>query len=736
MTELYAHTPNDDGNGEWHFLEDHLVEVAECAKTFAEKFGAGDLAYWAGLWHDLGKCLPKFQSYLLACSKKQYHSKFPHAIWGGVMAYRIFNNDERWKEIALPLACHHKGLVSPGSLSQDLHEKITETLLLEHLRKYAQTLPNLPKFKLSLSEAMTEREKRKREMFIRMVYSALVDADYLNTEKHFKYKFYTAREQSASLNVLLEIFARNQNELLQSIDGTKTVNQVRFDVYKFCCAAAVEEPGIYRLTVPTGGGKTRSSLAFALKHSVEKKMDRIIMAIPYTSIIDQTAKEYRKILGHDNVLEHHSQVSFPPDNDENQDAGQIFHRLASENWNAPLIVTTTVQLFESLFSNQPSKTRKLHNLANSVIVLDEVQALPPELLKPTLDALRDLVENYRTTVVLCTATQPVFEDSHYLDEFKGMQIADIIPPPIIKKHFDALDRVYYKIRKEPISWSELAGEIKELSQVMVVVNSRKDALTLVNELKGVEHLFHLSTLLCSANRRLILHKIRKRLKAGEPVRLISTQVVEAGVDIDFPVVYRAIGPLDRIVQVAGRCNREGLLGNKGGLTVIFEPAEGKAPDGPYKIGLWKARLLLQENGVERMNDTKFHREYFRLLFSDPLMHTDKHGIQGYRKDMDYEEVARRYKMISDDTVPFIVPYCKGMKGYAAWMKRRDAWLLKPNRKTWQRLQPFIVNVYRYELRNFGDDIKEVSPGIYFWQGFYDDKFGMVSVLSDPSDLVK
>lgn len=734
MNKLYAHTPNDEG--EWHYLEDHVVEVAELARCFAEKFGAGDLAFWAGLWHDLGKCLPEFQAYLQACAKKQHHSKFPHAIWGGVMAYRIFNNDERWKEIALPLACHHKGLVSPGSLSQGLHEKIPETLLLEHMRKYAQTLPKLPKFKLSLPEAMTEREKRKREMFIRMVYSALVDADYLNTEKHFKYKLYTAREQSAPLDDLLDIFTRNQNELLQSIDGTKAVNQVRFDVYKFCCAAAVGEPGIYRLTVPTGGGKTRSSLAFALKHSVEKKMDRIIMAIPYTSIIDQTAKEYRKILGHDNVLEHHSQVSLPPDNGENQDVGQIFHRLASENWAAPLIVTTTVQLFESLFSNQPSKTRKLHNLANSVIVLDEVQALPPELLKPTLDALRDLTENYRTTVVLCTATQPVFEDSHYLDEFKGMQITDIIPPPTIKKHFDSLDRVCYKIRKEPVLWSELADEIKEMPQLMVVLNSRKDALTLVNELKGVEHVFHLSTLLCGANRRLILHKIRKRLKAKAPVRLISTQVVEAGVDIDFPVVYRAIGPLDRIIQVAGRCNREGLLGNKGGRTVIFEPAEGKAPDGPYKIGLWKARLLLQENGVERMNDTEFHREYFRLLFNDPLTHTDKHEIQSYREAMDYEEVARKYKMIPDDTVPVVVPYCKGMKGRAAWMKRLDAWLVKPNRRTWQRLQPFIVNIYRYELQNLGGDIEEVSTGLYKWRSFYDDNFGMVSVLADPSDLVR
>ncbi|MBI5196051.1 MAG: CRISPR-associated endonuclease Cas3'', partial [Nitrospirae bacterium] len=455
MTEYYAHTPNDDGN--WHFLDAHLKEVAELAKAFAGKFDAGDLAFWIGLWHDLGKANPEFQDYLKACNKNQYHITVPHSIWGSALAYALISRNKegsRWEEIALTIAGHHGGIDQPGSLSQKLAERIQNNqMIFQHIVEHAKKLPSPPQVSLP------ELTRTQRELFIRMVFSTLVDADYLNTEKHFKEKQYLLRQQQQRIENLWNIFDVNQKQFIDAVHSETDVNKVRKDVYELCDKAALGKPGVYRLTVPTGGGKTRSGLAFALRHAVENKMDRVVVAIPYTSIIDQTAKEYRKILGVDAVLEHHSQVSVPAD--ESQDVTLISLRLAIENWDAPLIVTTTLQLFESLFSNKPGKVRKLHNLCRSVIVIDEVQALPPELLTPTLDVLKELVERYSISVVLCTATQPAFEDSHYLRPFQGMQVNEIVPKEIYKEHFKKLERITYSRKKEPISWQELANEISE-----------------------------------------------------------------------------------------------------------------------------------------------------------------------------------------------------------------------------------------------------------------------------------
>lgn len=724
--KLCAHTPNDNGKGEWHCLDDHLKEVANLAEKFASKFGAGELAKWIGLWHDLGKSNPEFQDYLKACAQNKRHETVPHAIWGAVLAYWLLSQnreDDRWKEIALTIAGHHGGIDQPGSLSQRLEERLQNNqMIFDNVFEYVKKLPTPPKVTLA------ELTRTQRELFIRMVFSAIVDADYLDTEKHFNEKQYLLRQNQQQIASLWSRFNENQKQFLGTVDAETTVNNIRKEVYELCDKAAIGKPGIYRLTVPTGGGKTRSSLAFALKHTVENRMDRVIVAIPYTSIIDQTAKEYRKILGPDAVLEHHSQVSVPAD--ESQDSAHVSLRLASENWDAPLVVTTTVQLFESLFSNKPGRVRKLHNISRSVIVLDEVQTLPPELLTPTLDVLRELIEDYGVSVILSTATQPTFEDSHYLKPFQGIQVCEIVPKETYQGHFKKLERVRYYRKEMPITWQELANEISKEKQVMVVLNTRKDALSLIEALTDKEDAFHLSTLLCGIHRKLTLREVKRRLKKGLPVKLISTQVIEAGVDIDFPIVYRAIGPLDRIVQAAGRCNREGKLKNgQRGRVIIFEPAEGRTPRGPYKTGLEKAKLLLMQHDISELHNPELYCIYFEKLFAD--IDTDKKRIQAHREVLDYPKVDSEYRLIEQNTVPVLIN-CDSAT------KRIKEWKYHPCRRTWQRLQPLLVNMFDYEVQKLKVEgwLDPISEGLYLSFGMYDRLKGLVPAIYDPSDLIQ
>lgn len=715
---IYAHTPGPSG---WHDLKDHLQMVATRASSLCECFGGEALAYWAGAIHDLGKVNPRFQDYLAAAVKGKRLPQVPHAIWAAALVYhwlwKCRGEAWGWKYLALPILGHHAGLphggTAPASLERFLNEQ-SEALcqMEEYLRNLLIQLPHL---------SLPQLPPHRAEMLIRMVFSGLVDADYLDTEKHLNPRKHDLRKSRLTVETLWFRLEASQKDLLAKAPDTK-VNRVRREIYEQCLAAAEGPQGVYRLTVPTGGGKTRSGLAFALKHALKHGLRRAVVAIPYTSIIDQTVDVYRKILGEEAVLEHHSQVICQED--EDQDANAMRLRLATENWDAPLIVTTTVQLFESLFSNRPAKVRKLHNLARSVLLLDEVQTLPPELLEPTLDALRRLVEDYEVTVILSTATQPAFESSPYLNSFQGLRLREVVPN--YSRHFDRLRRVGYIHHREPLTWEGLAGRIKSRPQVMVVLNTRRDALRLLDALGEDSDTFHLSTLLCAAHRRKILGEVQRRLRDGRPVRLISTQVVEAGVDIDFPEVWRAIGPLDRVVQVAGRCNREGKL--ELGWVNLFEPAEGSTPHGSYKVGLEKARLVLERHSSEALHRPHIYSEYFRELFSS--VDTDKQGIQALREQLDYPEVAARYRIVDSQTVPVVVPYSDGFR-------RLERWKRQPDRQAWRRLQPYLVNLYLCEAHRLEEDgwLEKVSEGLYHWQGAYDERRGLVGASYDPADLI-
>ena len=738
MERFYAHTPVKDGP--WHDLVEHLERTAEKASENAAKFGAGEIASLAGLWHDIGKFNPEFQEYLKRCDRAARTGEdapargVPHAVYGAMLA------SDAVRALAAVIYGHHAGLPNSAKLDDVVKQP-------EPRERYGQILPiarNVVEgldFREDVRSLFAElpRNELQMEVLQRMLFSALVDADFLDTETHFEPEIGELRGSGLGPEELWEVLRRNQEALISKSEKDPTpVNEVRQEVYRCCLEASGQPRGVFRLGVPTGGGKTRSGLAFALRHAAEHSLDRVIVAVPYTSIIEQTVSVYRGIfaeLGEGAALEHHSAVRREyADGEERQDEARTRSRLATQNWDTPLVVTTTVQLFESLFANRTSRCRKLHNIARSVILLDEVQTLPVGLLEPTVSMLKELVRRYGVSVVLCTATQPVLDErSRYLEGFDDVR--DIVPPGRATEHFHSLRRVEYEAPQEALSWDEVARRLLDASphkRAMVIVNTRKDALALLERLEG-EPVLHLSTLLCGAHRRDVLEEVRRRLRENEPCLLVSTQVVEAGVDLDFPVVFRALGPLDRIVQAAGRCNREGRM-DEPGRVVVFKPEEGKVPRGEYAAGFGEAEIMLRRPDLD-LHDPAIFREYFRRLYQD--VPTDKEEIQKYRKALDYPEVAARYRLVPDASVPVIVRYDGGDKRRGAVLDR----LLDRIRHVgiWsgdhRRLQPYIVSMFEREFEKRKGYTEEIAEGVFLWSGGYDDLRGIEDVSDDPTYLV-
>ena len=707
MKEIYAHSANKDNK--WHNLIEHLKDTAQLAEGFAERINGKELGYWAGLWHDAGKFHSDYQDYLAHPEGKQ---KVDHSSAGAVLSAPKLG-----PILAYPLAGHHTGLADSCDLKERLTRKKDESKVKQAIELALKHLPEIPDIFLH----SRLNQPHQCELFIRMLFSCLVDADFLNTEAHFNPEKTNMRGRCFSLSTLWKKFEVNQTKLTGRYYDP--LNTIRHEIYTTCLKSAELSPGIFQLTVPTGGGKTRSGIAFALRHCLKYNIDRIIVAIPYTSIIEQTVSIYREIFGDDMVLEHHSAVQ-PKEQDESPTEMELKAQLATENWNAPIVVTTTVQLFESLFANKSSRCRKLHNIARSVVILDEVQTLPTGLLTPIINVLQDLSDNYGVTIVLCTATQPAITDpnSPYLKGFSDVR--EIVPNP--ERYFERLRRVKY----EPIrtlSWKQVADEMQATNQCLTVVNTKTDAIALLDILDDPNAL-HLSTLLCGAHRRDVLEEVRRRLDNGEPCYLVSTQVVEAGVDLDFPVVLRAMGPLDRIVQAAGRCNREGQM--KEGRVVIFIPEEGRTPAGDYKTATDEARALLTQDGVD-MHDPSLYEQYFRRLYQS--IETDKKNIQEKRRGLNYRDVAENFQIIDNPTIPVVVRYHQD----------KVAKLLEElkytgiTRSLIRRLQPYLVSVYAHQLPRLQREqlIQELSPGLWEWQGGYDSVRGLTEEARNPEDLV-
>jgi CRISPR-associated endonuclease/helicase Cas3 len=735
MADIFAaHTPPQGGDT-WHELKEHLSDVAAYARGFADKFGAGELGYYVGLWHDLGKYNPEFQEYLRQCHQASLsggespRSRIPHAIYGAKLAA------EKFQPLAPLIFGHHAGLPQRAhmlnrlaAMEQDTYDQVCKNAQVEGLpldvsNTIAQEFKAIAQDKLSF------------ELLLRLLFSCLVDADYLDTETHFDPNISCQRGSTATIATLWKTLESAQQDLLVNADATP-VNRVRAEVYQACLDSALKVPGIFRLAVPTGGGKTRSGLAFGLRHAVEHGLARIIVAVPYTSIIEQTVEVYRSIFGRDAVLEHHSAVKPDDQNEDDARSRQAQARLATQNWDAPLVVTTTVQLFESLFANRTSRCRKLHNIVNSVIILDEVQTLPVGLLEPILSMLKGLCQQYRVSLVLCTATQPALEgETPYLQGFADGTVRDIVPKPLAKDHFAALSRVEYTVPKNELSWAEVGQAVSQHDQALVILNTRKDALAILDTLTTGEddtHPFHLSTLLCGQHRREVLQEVRERLDPNNPrpCILVSTQVVEAGVDLDFPVVYRAAGPLDRIVQAAGRCNREGRRAQKGQV-IIFRPQDGKLPPGEYRKAFEETDILLKRANLN-WDDPAIFDEYFRRLYQG--LELDTHKVQDAREELNFPEVAKRFKLIPDDTTAVIVNY-RGLASEPIQQIQRYGLRSGDLRA----LQPYLVNLRNREFKE-AEELRElIAPGVWLWHGSYDEKKGISvgaeAIIRDPADLI-
>lgn len=763
--KLYAHTPPKDEPERWHLLTEHLNSVAKMAREFAEPFGAGDLAYVAGWLHDVGKFSEQFQRYLRQCHAAQ--GKGTARPRPGMAEHK--GAGAKWAQdeirppsqgmLALCVLGHHGGIPSLSNVYNEIETRVARGHAKQAIANWCQVCPNvvealsqIPNNHALAGALEAENKKRVLEMFTRFLFSCLTDADSLDTERHQRPDLAEKRRAAAErlyavANGWLATM-RAAQERLQAQASDTEVNRVRREVYEACLEVAKKPPGVFTLIVPTGSGKTRSSLAFALAHAMEHPAKhgprRIIYAIPYTSIIDQTAGVFRAILGDDAVLEHHSAIetrldSAERDSEEDKSAEQL-HRLAAENWDAPLIVTTTVQLFESLFSNRPARCRKLHNIANSIIILDEVQTLPPPLLAPLLEGLKILVDHFGVTLLLCTATLPAIAgDTPYL---KGLPK----PTPIIEDpipYFEILKRVTYKIEPEPWTWEQLATHVRSRNaSCLIVLNTKKDALALLEYLRG-PHTHHLSTLLCSAHRKRILKVVKEALKAerecgGPPVTLISTQVVEAGVDLDFPFVYRAKGPLDRIIQAAGRANREGLRDWATCEVVIFEPEEGSVPsDDVYKTATTLAWNKLREghNLDSPHVATEYFAELYKLRGADAL---DKKRVQEARKDWDFPSVAQKVRLIEEDTLPVLVPYQRDeSENLEKEICNRLERGLSMTRELWQRVQPWTVAVYRHDSVLSSSLVEWLVPDqLLIWRGEYDELTGIGGMIArDPADLV-
>jgi len=759
-------------------LVDHLREVGELAQAFAVAFDAKEQGKVAGLLHDLGKAEEQFQKRLACDDKDRKLKKEPHAHHGAAIALE----HQAWP-IAFAVNGHHAGLHDRNKV--DRIRSVSSPKAKACLRKLCERHPEwlapiiteaLPNWlqNLSFDARRTANGWFATDVFTRFLYSALVDADSLNTEKHEQGRdaSIAARKwpgftPDLRLKVLKNELTRRLAKAKEEGTASPEVQSVWAEVGRLCEAAARLAPGLFSLTVPTGGGKTLASMLFALAHAAHynavtgrARFRRIIVVIPYLSIIHQTARELREVFGDSVILEHHSQADEPDPKkskkdspDGGVDALARRRRLAAENWDAPIIVTTSVQFFSSLFSRRRSAARKLHNLCQSIVIFDEVQTLPPLMMQPMLSVLAELTNPerpYGCSMVFCTATQPALEKSESLPcGLTGTK--PIIQEEAVRRHFDVLKRVDYEwpIDGETLTWEQLAERIVGDSratdqQALAIVNTRQGArelhATIASKLSAgsgdipnapVDGLFHLSTWMIPSHRDEVLTEVRRRLdpkrESGEPKLrciLVSTQCIEAGVDVDFPEVWREFGPYDSIVQAAGRCNRRGLRTSRG-VVHVFRRAEPKIPQGLYLTATSQTDLL-RRIGRADPHDPESFADYFRLLYQ--LSVPDECVIQQERAQLHFKQVDDLFKFIDANTFPLLVLSQRLDEQNVDFEIPKDIYEAAGQRgffvrEDWRHLQPYIINLLhssrsRPPFNEFITPAFDPESGLFVWMGNY------------------
>lgn len=737
---FFAHTKEGKDETEWQLLKDHLKATGDLAYELGSDAGISELARVGGLLHDLGKYSLAFQARLRGSKKR-----VDHATAGAKEIMTLFPTQPHnafAELLSFCIAGHHTGLPDYGSKADMENDG---TLLA---RREKKKLEDYSAYKSEFDESLLQfqppRIKVDREnpgfsisFLTRMAFSTLVDADWLETERHMqdivkpRSQYATIESLAQQFNLFLQRFGNPQNE----------INRKRTETLKACIEKAEQRPGFFTLTVPTGGGKTYASMAFALNHAVKHGLKRVIYVIPFTSIIEQNAAVFREALeplGQENILEHHSNFDWDgkqkaTDNETNKVYEKL--KLAAENWDIPIIVTTNVQFFESLFASKKKSARKLHNIAKSVIIFDEVQVLPRQYLKPCLLAVQELVQTYGVSAVFCTATQPSLQ--RFFSE--ETQFTELAPTP--QKLFDFYRRVQVKNLGSQTD-VDIVKRLNSHQQVLCIVNTRKHAKGTFDQLDEVGG-FHLSTLMCPEHRKKVLAEIKSRLNAGETCRVVSTQVMEAGIDVDFPVGYRAMAGLDSIIQAAGRVNREGK--QPSGDMFVFDPKTEFIKRTPIFI---KQTASVAENTLREFGEDPTTIEaieaYYNLLYKlQDEKNFDTKNILGYldkggnRLDFEFATAAENFKLIDENTVSIIIPFDKDAIRLINILK-----YIEYPASTVRKLQTYTVNIYEREflslqskgvIQTIGEQYNVLDEN---WMGtYYHPQTGLLLPESGGGDAV-
>ena len=709
---LLAHGATDE-HPEGQSIEAHLKGTGELAETFAAEFGAAANGKLCGLAHDIGKYSDEFQLRLRG------GKKVDHATAGAIECFKI--------KAAFEAVCvigHHSGLPNVGHKDADTTEG--QTFFGRKLRAEQGGIPDYRKNwngHIALPQDYFRPSGRgfATAFYIRMLYSCLVDADYIDTET-----FMNGDAGRGNYEPLSALCDKLTAYISKWNNPTREIDILRQKILNSCIEKASAPRGIFSLTVPTGGGKTVASMAFALNHAVANSMKRIIYVIPYTSIIEQNAKVFRDILGQENVVEHHSQVS----HELSEDADELEYRsaLATENWDAPVIVTTAVQFFESLYANRSSKCRKLHNIANSVIIFDEAQMIPSNNLRPCVAAIAELVRAYNATAVLCTATQPAI-DEMLLEYSKKESVVELCPD--VDGMFEKFRRTSFE-KEGRLTTDELVSRLESQQQVLCIVNTRKFAQEVYEALPS-EGRFHLSTLMCPVHRKQKLDEIRERLKSGKTCRVVSTSLIEAGVDVDFPRVFREMAGLDSILQAAGRCNREGKRSAESSIVTVFE-SENKVNK---LIAVNRDAAEETVRDWTQPNTTSTIERYFKA-YRDFLRNDDKSGVIAASEKgisgcgLPFEWIAKEFKLIDQNTFTVYISVGEG-KELISRLREGER-----SRELYRKAGMFSVSIYENHFNAlinagaaepFGDDAAILTD-----LSLYSDEKGLATDVRDGSAL--